>query len=372
MKSGKKEIIIISLLLLAMTVVFYIIDLDIMLQNVFYDQSDGWYLARETPWNELRDYSSVPALLVSIFALGGIILGYNIRRYAPYRKIYLYLVVLMILGPGLIVNALLKDNFGRPRPRSITEYGGKYDYEAPLSYDASSPGKSFPCGHASMGFYFFGIYILFRKSRKYLARAGLYTAIIFGSLIGVARMLQGGHFFSDVIYSAALLYILALWLYHVFRFDRGLLVHLVETSSGKKRLVSLVASLAILLIMTAVLLATPRSKKTTIVFEADEYIWAREIRMNIELLAGEVELTSGEQLQVYWEFEGFGFPKSNIRYRLDTAEQDSVYTIDIGQYVKGYFTELDQIVEVSIPSGLNVIVKYSSGGEENILYNPER
>src|SRR3954464_3471363 len=38
------------------------------------------------------------------------------------RVVYLFLV--LIIGAGLIVNVMLKDNFGRARPRDIAEFGG--------------------------------------------------------------------------------------------------------------------------------------------------------------------------------------------------------------------------------------------------------
>ncbi|HCX59124.1 MAG TPA: PAP2 family protein, partial [Candidatus Cloacimonas sp.] len=65
------------------------------------------------------------------------------------RKLYLFLVLAMIIGPGIIVNSALKENWGRPRPRDVEQFGGRYAYEAPLEIDLSSPGKSFPCGHAT-------------------------------------------------------------------------------------------------------------------------------------------------------------------------------------------------------------------------------
>ena len=35
-----------------------------------------------------------------------------------------FLVLSLLLGPGLLVNVILKDNWGRPRPGSVVEFGG--------------------------------------------------------------------------------------------------------------------------------------------------------------------------------------------------------------------------------------------------------
>jgi len=364
MKNYYKEIIIISLLLLTVTAIFYFTDLDVNLEKHFFDQSTGWTRAIETPWKQLFDYSSVPALLLAIFALVGIILGYNSRRFAPYRKIYLYLVTLMIIAPGLLVNTVLKENFGRPRPRSITEFGGKYQYEAPLAYDSSSPGKSFPSGHASMGFYFFGVYILFRKRKKFIAGIGLATGILWGGLIGYTRMLQGGHFFSDVIWSAALVYITAIVLFHLFKFSPDLKIKAKELPQGKKRVMTVGFSSLIFLIIICVLLATPRDKKHRVLIEEKDYALADTLLLNLQFYEGEIEIIPSDKLYIQWRFQGFGFPKSNINHKLETEWSGSTYEVEFSQDMRGFFTEMQQEILVYIPEDKNVELNYSLGSKE--------
>jgi membrane-associated PAP2 superfamily phosphatase len=59
-----------------------------------------------------------------------------------------------IVGAGLIVNALLKEYTGRPRPREVVEFGGNWEYRAALELGIPGQGQSFPCGHCTMGFIF--------------------------------------------------------------------------------------------------------------------------------------------------------------------------------------------------------------------------
>ena len=44
----------------------------------------------------------------------------------------IYLMLTLIIGPGLIVESLLKPNWGRARPKDLTIFGGQADYTPPL------------------------------------------------------------------------------------------------------------------------------------------------------------------------------------------------------------------------------------------------
>ncbi len=119
--------------------------------------------------------------------------------------------------PRLIINALLKPGWGRPRPRQIENFGGNALYRSFYSPDfghhTSDKYKSMPSGHASMGFYFFALAVLGRrlKNRK-LEILGYCLAFGLGGLLGLTRIAQGGHFFSDVMISALITWWVALTL----------------------------------------------------------------------------------------------------------------------------------------------------------------
>jgi len=48
----------------------------------------------------------------------------------------------------------------------------------------------------------------------------LAAGLLYGALMGLARMIQGGHFLTDVIWSGILVYLTGLSLYYLFRLDR--------------------------------------------------------------------------------------------------------------------------------------------------------
>jgi membrane-associated PAP2 superfamily phosphatase len=121
----------------------------------------------------------------------------------------------LAVGPGLLVNASLKEHYGRPRPRQVTEFGGSKQFHPLGEPTWDGQGKSFPSGHASMGFFWFAPAIYFWPRCRRAARGLVGLALIHGGLIGFARMAQGAHWPSDVLWSAGIVYLSAWLLYRM-------------------------------------------------------------------------------------------------------------------------------------------------------------
>ena len=139
----------------------------------------------------------VPAVIV-FFAIAGI--AWYRRR--PVWGITawqaLYVIAVFAIGPGLLVNTVLKDNSHRPRPGDTQEFGGKWAYAPPLDFGgACDDNCSFVAGDPAAGFGFLAPALLLPARRR---TAGIAGALILGGVIGAMRILQGGHFFSDVIF----------------------------------------------------------------------------------------------------------------------------------------------------------------------------
>ncbi len=221
---GRRFILILDFLLptIILTLGTYMIrrfGLDLVLQDLFF--RSGVWLGKSDPLsNFLYDYGTLPALITSIGGLAVFIAGFFSRNFANWRKQGLYLALVMILAPGLLVNAIFKEHWGRPRPRNIEEFEGTYRFEEALEFDADSPGNSFPSGHASMGFYFFALYFVFRGRKKNLTPWVFIFTFAYGVLMGTARMAQGGHFASDVLWSAGFVYLSSALLYYLLKLDR--------------------------------------------------------------------------------------------------------------------------------------------------------
>lgn len=116
---------------------------------------------------------------------------------------------MLVLGiaPGLIVNVILKDNWGRPRPAQTIEFGGTMNF-TPAYIPSKQDGYSFSSGHAAAAFSIMGFALLAKRRRK----LWMSLALTYGTLVGIARMAAGGHFLSDVITSFFIVYIFT----HIF------------------------------------------------------------------------------------------------------------------------------------------------------------
>jgi len=367
------DFIVPILLLLFATILFRIINLDMMIQRTFHFQDSGWFLAKVQPWNFLYHFGNIPALILSISALVMLIIGLNKVEFFHYTKISLFLILVMAIGPGLIVNSILKDNWGRPRPRNVQEFGGKYNYEEILTIDPESKGKSFPCGHASMGFYFFVLYFVFRKKRKTLALCSFIFALVYGALIGSARIVQGGHFASDVIWVAGLIYLVSASLFYLMGLNRKTQFQdkYFITDSKKRIFISFIIGLLILIGILLVSLATPYSKSKTYSAPPDQFLDESTVEAEIQLLDSEILIQTGEEFSITNEVEGFGFPKSKIRNKFDVTSISGTSFISYSQRLKGFFTELDQINRISIPSSWKGKIILSSQSGNLTIMIPE-
>lgn len=183
--------------------------IDLKTSAFFYKNSQ---FTSNTFWDALYNYGIWPAWIVIIIAIGGLCLSV-FRSYRKYLFPSLYLILTLGIGSGFMIHFVLKENWGRPRPKQTLEYGGAQPflpYYQPNFLQTSEPSKSFSCGHCSMGFYFFAVALVGRanKSRK-LYWLGIAIALILGSLLSLTRIIQGGHFFSDTLVSALIMWLTA-------------------------------------------------------------------------------------------------------------------------------------------------------------------
>jgi len=205
-----------------LTMVFWLTDVDIALQEAFYSQDKGWYMRDSNPWKFLYDYGNIPGLFLAAASLIVLALSFAYRKALRYRKIALFLAVLLALGPGLITYSIFKDHWGRPRPGQLEIFGGEDTFLPVWVKGNPGQGKSFPSGHASIGFYLFAPFFFLRRSAKRWAVFFLALGIGYGMVMGIGRMVQGGHFASDVVWAGGLTYLTGLLLFYIFRFDRGI------------------------------------------------------------------------------------------------------------------------------------------------------
>lgn len=167
---------------------------DLEFSNLFY-AGDGYFPANDwwivkavyhgTPWlGRLFFFIAIVATLLAIVK-PAMISRRHWRRAAAVFSI-------VILGIGLVVHVFLKDGMGRPRPRDVQIFAGSTAYVPVFSpSDFCQKNCSFVSGHAAVGFALMSVGLLgIRRRRQFWFLMGL-TA---GGLIGLVRIMQGGHF----------------------------------------------------------------------------------------------------------------------------------------------------------------------------------
>ncbi|HHD84216.1 MAG TPA: phosphatase PAP2 family protein [Campylobacteraceae bacterium] len=188
--------------------------IDLQAASLFYKEGT-FYLADNPLVQFLYHYSPWFAVGVGIVSLGMLVADFISKKeyFGIRRKVWAYLLLALLLGPGLVVNFVFKEHWGRARPVQVTQFGGEKNFTpAFIPANQCSHNCSFSCGHASNGFYFIALALLAKKHRW----LWLTLATLFGFLIGAGRMAQGGHFLSDVIFSFFFVLFTSLLLYRWF------------------------------------------------------------------------------------------------------------------------------------------------------------
>lgn len=117
----------------------------------------------------------------------------------------IYLLLVLSLGAGLIVNVILKDGFGRARPRNAVEFGGSQQFTAAFQLSAQCAANcSFASGDASGAFFSLAFALALGRRRAAFVAAGVY-----GALVSFSRIAAGAHFLSDTIVSLFVMWITA-------------------------------------------------------------------------------------------------------------------------------------------------------------------
>jgi lipid A 4'-phosphatase len=146
-------------------------------------------------------FNITPFIVLAVF------LGlYGLRRfgcavaYAPSGLQVAFLVATMAIGPGLIVNLVLKDHSHRPRPMHTQDFGGVAEFRPWYRFDGDClTNCSFVSGEGSEAFWMVAPASLAPPPLRAFAVAG---ALLFGALASLLRMATGGHYLSDVLLAA--------------------------------------------------------------------------------------------------------------------------------------------------------------------------
>jgi lipid A 4'-phosphatase len=126
-------------------------------------------------------------------------------------RVALFLIMSLALGPGLLVNVVLKEGWARPRPGMVTQFGGDYTFMPWWDpRGACDSNCSFVSGETSSAVWMAAPAMLTPPPWRYVA---LGAAGLYGLAFAGIRLLAGGHFLSDVIF-AVIFTGLVIWTVH--------------------------------------------------------------------------------------------------------------------------------------------------------------
>jgi lipid A 4'-phosphatase len=192
---------------------FYLFpQIDLWVSGLFYTPERGFYLA-DNPL-VVFIYNVIPILTTAMsIALIGLLLYTWLKRRTALglnQRAYAYLLLVLLLGPGLL-SSIFKDNWHRARPATIEQFGGELQFSrAFVISDQCDNNCSFFSGHPTSLYFFIAVALvappIYRRRFMALAISG-------GLIVGLGRVIQGGHFFSDVITSGFMVAATAYLLY---------------------------------------------------------------------------------------------------------------------------------------------------------------
>jgi len=179
--------------------------LDLAVSRLFYLAPRQFWLTGSGLADAFRSLFTALIWAASLAAVAGIVLAIATRRHLLGLELpqWLFLAAVLALGPGVIANTILKDNWARPRPSQVVEFGGAHPFTPVLERSGQCDRNcSFVSGEASSIFALgFAVALLARRRRAMLMGG----AVLAGSLIGFIRIGEGGHFLSDVVFACVLM-----------------------------------------------------------------------------------------------------------------------------------------------------------------------
>ena len=344
------------------TLIFAVTPLDLFAARVFYRSQglDHWPLG--TVWLATFLYKLAPVITASVLAasLVGLIIG-QFRGYESWRRNCIFLIFSMLIGPGLLVNAIFKDHWQRPRPRDVVEFGGSLHYTPPPW--PGEGGSSFPCGHCSVGFLYATGWWMWRRKRRGLARSSLVLGLALGAALGIGRMAAGAHFLSDVIWSA----LIALGVAHLV-YEH--MLPLTDLAAGKTRLtatrmLTLGAFFGAALALMA-LFVTPHGKPFSLHLdpaslpEAPMVLEIIARKANVDLVVEDsADLT---QIIAEGELHGFALPRGQLQTSM-SFQASPISTVSFRVEERGWITDLSAFATIRVPLGKlqRIVVRLHEG-----------
>jgi lipid A 4'-phosphatase len=226
---ARTTLVLILVAIAAVGVAFAICpDWDLAVTHLFFDPTTKQFpLSFNPAINWLRN-KAVFITIACLVCLGASVVLKIIR---PWRQMWIpgraviFLALTFLLGPGMLVNWMLKEHWSRPRPAEVVEFGGDKPFVPWWDpRGACEQNCSFVSGETSTATWTLAAAVLIPGTMGMVA---IGTAMIYTVAMAVMRLIVGGHFFTDVAF-AILFTSLLIWIAH------GLIYRWPQTALDEK------------------------------------------------------------------------------------------------------------------------------------------
>lgn len=190
--------------------------IDLQVSRVFFDETDGFWIAQDQRFVAMRYAFLWTTQLIGLTAIFAYLLWWRLRPLLEIPKaVVTYVLASFVIGPGVLVNEVLKSHWGRARPADVIEFGGDKLFTFPFERaDQCLSNCSFVSGEGSgiAMATIVGATLLWPWIKR---QPRIYWALGLGiALFGIGlRVAMGRHFFSDSLFAVLLMAVIALILY---------------------------------------------------------------------------------------------------------------------------------------------------------------
>lgn len=202
-------VVVVSLFFLAFPKV------DFWASGLFFSQTDGFWAQNEPFLRKVRHLGPFLVRVIAIVCVAVLLLKLLVPSRPPILPLRkpIFLLSTLILGPGVLVNLILKNNWGRPRPRSVEEFGGELPFQPVWKIsDYCQSNCSFVSGEASASIWLVSVAFIVPATWR---KATLAFVLPLCLILSANRVAFGGHFFSDTLISWGLTFLLVLGIYRL-------------------------------------------------------------------------------------------------------------------------------------------------------------
>lgn len=221
--AGLRVVVLLLAILATLTLFGVAPDLDLWATGLFHVPGGGWSATTGLPEvMRLAVWRLSETLLLTCVGLLAFSLWAGSPVFGIPARLSGYVVTLYLIGPGLLVDGILKRVWGRARPADVVEFGGALSFTPPhIISDQCSRNCSFVSGEVAGAVAFAVALLALREALQdrlspRLRRLMVGLALVAPVAVAAQRIAGGRHFLSDAVIAALLVLLVAALLRPLF------------------------------------------------------------------------------------------------------------------------------------------------------------